>query len=109
MFIELVGIVASPKNRVELGKALFSLLKNIQAEPGCISCLLYQDWSDGKALYIESRWEALNDLVQHIRSDRYKMLLLLMELGVERPAIEFLTVTEVKGLDFIEAARQCQT
>jgi quinol monooxygenase YgiN len=106
MIIELVGIVASPNNRAELGRALFSLLGQIRAEPGCKSCLLYQDWSDANVLYIESRWETLSDLKHHIRSEKYKWLLLLIELGVERPAIEFLTVTEVKGLDFIEATRE---
>jgi quinol monooxygenase YgiN len=105
MIIELVGIIASPRNRAELGRALSSLLGPTQAEPGCISCLLYQDWSDANVLYLESRWNTLSDLIQHIRSDRYKRLLLLMELGVETPTIEVLTVTDVRGLDFIEAAR----
>lgn len=109
MIIELVGIVASPKNRTELGKALASLLEPTRAEPGCLSCLLYQNWSDANVLYIESRWATLDNLIHHICSDRYKWLLLLMELGVERPTIEFLTVSEVKGLDFIEANRQYQT
>jgi quinol monooxygenase YgiN len=105
MIIELVGIIASPRNRAELGRALSSLLGPTQAEPGCISCLLYQDWSDANVLYLESRWNTLSDLIHHIRSDRYKRLLLLMELGVETPTIEVLTVTDVRGLDFIEAAR----
>ena len=109
MIIELVGIVASPKNRTGVGKALCSLLAPTQAEPGCLSCLVLQNWSDANVLYIESRWATPDDLIHHIRSDRYKWLLLLMELGVERPTIEFLTVSEVKGLEFIEAARQYQT
>jgi len=106
MIIGLVGIVASPEKREDLGRALFSLLGPIQVEPGCLSCILYQDWSDANVLYIESRWETLNDLIHHILSDTYKRLLLLIELGVEPPTIEFLTVSEVRGLDFIEAVRQ---
>jgi quinol monooxygenase YgiN len=106
MIIEWVGIVASPNDRGELGRVLHSLLGPIQVKPGCISCLIYQDWVDENVLYIESRWETLNDLIHYIRSDTYKRLLLLMELGVEPPTIEFLTVTEVNGLDFVEATRQ---
>lgn len=106
MIIELVGIVAPAEKRDELGKALSYLIVPTQVEPGCLSCLLYQDWSDANVIYIESRWETLSDLTQHICSDAYKRLLLLMELGAEPPAIEFLTVTEVRGLDFIETLRR---
>jgi len=109
MIIELVGIVASTKNRTELGEALCSLLEPTRAEPGCLSCLIYQNWADTNVLYIESRWATLDNLINHIRSDKYKWLLLLMELGVEPPTIEFLTVSDVKGLDFIEANRLAQT
>jgi quinol monooxygenase YgiN len=106
MIIELVGIVAPPEKREELGKALSYLLGPTQVEPGCLSCLLYRGWSNANVIYIESRWETMNDLTQHICSDAYKKLLLLMEIGAEPPAIEFLTVTEVRGLDLIEAARE---
>jgi quinol monooxygenase YgiN len=106
MIIELVGIVAPPGKREELGKALSYLLGPTQVEPGCLSCLLYRNWSDANVIYIESRWETMNDLTRHICSDAYKKLLLLMEIGAEPPAIEFLTVTEVRGLELIEAARR---
>ncbi|MCI0389466.1 MAG: hypothetical protein MOB07_11985 [Acidobacteria bacterium] len=105
MIIELVGIVASAENCEELGLALSTLLGPTQIKPGCLSCLLYQDWSDANVLYLESRWETPKDLIHHIRSDAYKRLLLLMELGVEPPSIEFLSVSEVRGLDLIEATR----
>lgn len=108
MIIELVGIVSSPEKSGELGRALSSLLGRTQVQPGCLSCLLYQDWSDENVLYLESRWETPNDLLHHIRSDSYKWLLLLIELGIEPPSIEFLTVSEVRGMDLIEVTRQDQ-
>jgi quinol monooxygenase YgiN len=109
MIIELVGIVAPPEKREELGRAFSYLLGPTQAEPGCLSCLLYRNWADANVIYIESRWETLEDLTNHISSDAYKKLLLLMELGAEPPTVEFLTVTEVRGLGFIEAVRRDQT
>lgn len=105
MIVQIVGIVARPDNQGELGKALSSMLGPTQVEKGCLSCLLYQAWSNPNVLYMESRWETAADLIQHIRSDNYKRLILLMELGDEAPKIEFLTVTEVKGLDFIKDIR----
>jgi quinol monooxygenase YgiN len=108
MIIKLVGIVTSPENREKLGRALSSLLGPTRVEPGCVSCMLYQDWSDANVLYIESRWNTADDLIQHIQSGEYKKLLHLMELGIEPPVVEVLTVSEAKGLDFIEAARTGQ-
>lgn len=105
MIVQIVGIVARPDNQGELGKALCSLLGPTQVEKGCLSCLLYQAWSNPNVLYIESRWETNADLIKHIRSDNYKRLILLMELGDEAPTVEFLTVTEVKGLEFIKDVR----
>src|SRR5580765_7810614 len=105
MIIELVSIVTPPDKRLELGSGLNSFLEMTREEPGCTSAILYQDWSEANVLYVESRWESVSDLVQHIRLDRYKRLLLLMELGAEPPVIEFLTVSDVKGLDFIKAIR----
>lgn len=109
MIVQLVGIIAPTEIREQLGRALSSMLGPTQVEPGCLSCLLYRDLSDANVIYIESRWETLNDLIHHICSDAFKRLLLLMELGAEPPTIEFLTVTDVKGLKFIEAVRQGKT
>jgi quinol monooxygenase YgiN len=106
MIIQLVGIIVPSEIREQLGRAISSLLGPTRVEPGCISCLLYHDWSDANVIYIESRWETPNDLIHHICSDGYKRFLLLMELGAEPPTIEFLTVTEVKGLEFIESVRR---
>lgn len=107
MIIELLGFVALSDQRKDLLQVLFSSLGPTRVQPGCVECRLYQDCSDTNTLYLESRWETSDDLICHVRSDAYKRLLLLMELGAEAPSIEFFTVSEVRGLDFIESARQC--
>src|SRR5262245_3267419 len=83
LIVQLVGIIAPTEIREQLGRALSSMLGPTQVEPGCLSCLLYRDLSDANVIYIESRWETLNDLIHHICSDAFKRLLLLMELGAE--------------------------
>lgn len=108
MIIERLGFVAAADKHNDLYKALFSSMGPTGVKPGCMDCRLYQDCSDKNTLYLESRWETSDDLIRHIRSDAYKRILLLMELGSEAPSIEFFTVSEVRGLDFIECARQCQ-
>lgn len=106
MIIQLLGFVSPPDKRKDLFKVLFSSLGPTRVQPGCVECRLYQDCPDRNTYYLESRWETSDDLVRHIRSDAYKRLLLLMELGPEPPSIEFFTVSEIKGLDFIKTVRQ---
>ena len=105
MIIELLGFVAPLDERKDLFKVLLASLGPTQVQPGCLGCRLYQDCSDTNTHYLESRWETSDALIGHIRSDAYKRLLLLMELGAKAPSIEFFTVAEVRGLDLIKAAR----
>ena len=105
MIIQVVGIVAHPDKESELAGALVTLKEETESKPGCMSCLLYQDWSSPSVLYLESRWEKEEHLVRYVASDTYKRLPGLKDLLLEEPTIEFLTVTERKGLDFIEAVR----
>jgi quinol monooxygenase YgiN len=105
MVVAIVNIKASSGKYGELREALFSLSGPTEAEAGCKSCQLYQGVSDECSLRIETRWATQADLLRHIRSDGYKRLLLLMELGSEQPTVEFYTVSELRGLDLIREAR----
>jgi quinol monooxygenase YgiN len=105
MIIELLGFVAPPDERTDLYQTLFASLGPTRVLPGCMECHLYHD-PNRNTHFLESRWASEKDLIGHIRSDAYKKLLLLMELGAGAPSIEFFTVSEMRGLEFIEAVRQ---
>jgi quinol monooxygenase YgiN len=105
MIIEVVNLSAPLGKEQELGRALAALVGPIQVQPGCLSCYLLQAWEKQPALQIEVRWANQEDLFQHLRSDIYKRLLLLIELSSAPPVFEFLTVLECRGLDFVEKAR----
>jgi quinol monooxygenase YgiN len=107
MIIELLGFVAPPDKHTDLYQTLFSSLGPIRVKPGCVGCRLYHD-VDADTHYLESRWSTEDDLIRHVQSDAYKRLLLIMELGATAPSIEFFTISEVRGLDFIKSVRQCQ-
>jgi quinol monooxygenase YgiN len=106
MVIAIVDIKSSLEKHEELRGALRSLLGQTAVERGCTSCQLYQELSDPGVLRIESRWVTTSDLLRHIRSDTYKRMLLLMELGVAPPSIEFYMVSAFRGLDLIREARE---
>lgn len=106
MVIAIVGIRVPSVKCEELRRALLSFAGPVDAEPGCICCGLYQNISDPCVLRFESYWKTQPDLLGHIQSNVYKRLLTLMELGSEPPIIEFYTVSELRGLDLIMAARE---
>jgi quinol monooxygenase YgiN len=106
MIIATVDIKATAETREELRRGLSSLSGPTEAEAGCTSCQLYEGVSDANLLRVESRWKETSDLFRHLRSDNYKRLLFLMELGAEAPNIEFFTVSQLGGLDVIKAARE---
>lgn len=106
MVIAIVDIKVFPEKREELRRALSSLSGSTQAEQGCTSCQLYQDIPDASVLRVESRWKADSDLLRHIRSNIYRRMLILMELGAAPPTIEFYTVSKLRGLDLVKEARE---
>jgi quinol monooxygenase YgiN len=106
MIIAIVAIKAPSGRCDELCRALMSLSGPFQAQPGCASWQLFQEISDPGALRIESRWNTSSDLFWHIRSEAYRRFLQMMELGAKAPTIEFFSVSELRGLDLIRAARE---
>jgi hypothetical protein len=66
---------------------------------------LFQNWQDSDEFLIEVKWEAVDGLMKHLRSDTYKHLLLLMELSPSPPVSQFYTVEEVRGLELVQQAR----
>ena len=106
MIIESVGVSVSLSKREELGRGLSSLLGPTRVEAGCVDCRLYQDVTDPNKFRLETLWRTEDDLERHVRSEGYKKLLFLMELGAEPPSIEFHEVSQTRGLEFIEEVRQ---
>jgi hypothetical protein len=41
-----------------------------------------------------------------LRSDSYKQVLILMELGAEPPRLQFHTIADTQGLELVHAVRQ---
>jgi quinol monooxygenase YgiN len=105
MIIELMRISTSRAQEDQLGDALESLVGPIQVQPGCLECRLLKSLPTDEQLHLVTRWETQKDLIRHLQSDIYKRLLLLMELSSAPPAVEFLNVLEIRGLDLVEAAR----
>jgi quinol monooxygenase YgiN len=78
----------------------------VQFEPNCIFSRLYRGVDDVRAIMIEERWTSDEFVRQHLRSDAYRRVLMVVEMAEEPPEIRFDTVLESTGVETIEKARQ---
>jgi quinol monooxygenase YgiN len=105
LILESVRIAVAPARREQLRRALAAWAGPAEVEPGCMSCRILQEDSDPEAFYFEAQWKTREDLLRHLRSDHYKRLLVLMDLGSEAPVVEFHTVAETAGIELIQRVR----
>ena len=93
------------KKQIEALEILGSMTEQIQFEPGCISCRLYRGVNDEGVIMIEELWMNEEDVRRHLRSDKYRKVLLVIEMAAERPEIRFDTIARSSGVEAIELAR----
>jgi quinol monooxygenase YgiN len=105
LIIESVRIAVGQPKREQMRRALAAWAGPTEVEPGCLSCRILQEETDAHAFRYEAQWRTQEDLVRHLRSEHYKRLLSLIDLGCEPPLIEFHTVVETKGLELVENVR----
>ena len=84
---------------------LGSMAEQIQFEPGCISSRLYRGVEDARAILLEELWLTDEDVQHHLRSDKYRKVLLVVEMAAEPPEIRFDTIAHSSGVETIEQAR----
>jgi quinol monooxygenase YgiN len=106
VIIENVRIAVMPAKCEELLRALSAWAGPTAVEPGCLSCRILQENSAPQAFWYQAHWKTQADLLRHLRTEHYRKLLGLMELGTIRPVVEFHTVTDIQGLDLIERTRK---
>jgi quinol monooxygenase YgiN len=84
---------------------LGSMIEQTQFEPGCVSCRIYRGVEDARAIMLEELWMSEEDVQHHLRSDKYRKVLLVVEMAAEPPEIRFDIITHSGGVETIEQAR----
>jgi quinol monooxygenase YgiN len=98
-------MMARPRRAADAIKALRSITFAAQVERGFISSRIYQEVGNPEALCLEQDWSSEPELKSHIRSSCFTDLLMLMETALEAPMLEVHSVSETRGLEFVEAVR----
>ena len=78
MILASIRMKMPPEKRGEAVKILKSTVERSRILPGCLSCRIYEDLEEDNVLMYEEMWKSEEELEQHLRSDEYRKVLLVM-------------------------------
>lgn len=100
-----IRMVIPLEKQSEALEILGSTLEQTQFETGCVSCRLYRGVEDARTIMLEELWMSDEDVQHHLRSEKYRKILLVVEMAAEPPEIRFDTIAHSTGVEIIEQAR----
>ena len=105
MIIAALSLTLEGRRRQQVVRSLRALSGPTLVEPGCISCRVVEEIGDPVHLHYIELWETTEHLLEHLRSKGYRQVLAAMEESATSPQLKFLWVSDVKGIEYLEAAR----
>jgi quinol monooxygenase YgiN len=93
------------EKRTEVMQTLLSMIEPTENGRGCLSFHVLRDIENKNVFSLIEEWETREDLDDHIKSDRFSVLLGTNSLLCEPPQIEIHTVSQSEGMETIHAAR----
>jgi len=97
-------IVAPEGKREEILDVLLCLKGPTEVAKGCRGCQVLQDAEDSRVLTYLVQWETEREVEEHLRCERFRRLLPYIEMSVEPPKVDFSTIDQIRGIEFLVAA-----
>jgi quinol monooxygenase YgiN len=101
MIVGTLRLLPSPDRRGEVLEILRSIQGPVSAQPGCVTCHVYEEHDLGAIALVE-RWESEAALEAHICSKAYQHILSAIELSCTAPEVCFDFISASEGMEFIE-------
>jgi len=105
MIIVMISMNAFLDKQTEVMQTLLSLIDPTENMRGCLSCHLFIDIEEKNVFSLIEKWETREDLDNHIKSDRFSVLLGTKSLLCEPPKIQIHTVSFSEGMETVNATR----
>ncbi len=104
--VELVlKISAPPKGIAAMIQALATAMGQARLQRGCVDCQLYAETGSPRSFLYVERWATSQDFEVQVRSQRFGMLLAIMETAPQAPDLEVRTISEQRGLEYVRTIR----
>jgi quinol monooxygenase YgiN len=105
MTVFTVRVLTSPQSRTEILRSFTGILGLTRAQAGCISCRLYSDIEEPKAVLLREEWLSDDDLSRSLRSEDFKRILAAIELSSGPPELYIDQIATRGGMEVIESVR----
>ena len=106
MIVSTVRIVVPSEKRMETLEMLRWYLGPAAHQLGCISCRTYQGLDDENEIILIEKWRSQAYLNRHLCSNDYVKILDLMDLSMKTPEVNFITVSNMAGMELIQKVRK---
>jgi quinol monooxygenase YgiN len=98
MILVIIRMKVLSKKRVELSQTITLLIGSIRTEKGCKRCDFCQSMEDENELCLLEEWDTRENLMSHLKSERFKVLRGAMNLLNEPHEMMFHTVFHPAGM-----------
>ena len=105
MIIVRITMNALTEKRTEVMQTLLSMIQPTENGRGCLSCHVLRNLEDKNVFSMITEWKNRKDLNDHIKSDRFSVLLGTKSLLCEPQQIEIHTVSRSEGMETVNIAR----
>ncbi len=105
MIFVIIKMKAPAENRKELLQTLRSMIAPIREEKGCMKCHMFLDDENENFFILIEEWKTQRDLDNHLRSDRFGVLMGTKSLLYEPPEIRINAVSYTAGMEAVKEAR----
>lgn len=101
MILVIIRMKVRSEKRNELTQTFASLIGSIRKDKGCKSCDFYQSMEDENELILLEEWDAQDNLQNHMKSGRFRVLRGTMNLLQKPYTMTFHTVSPPAGMEEI--------
>ncbi len=86
-------------------QSLVKVMFQARLQRGCVDCRLYAETGNPQSICYLEQWSTREDLESQLRSQRFGMLLAIMETAPQAPTLEVRTIAEQRGLEYVRTIR----
>jgi len=101
----IIEMKALPEKHLELKQTLVALMESTRKEKGCLSHHVFKDIENDSSLSLIQLWQSQEDLDDHLRSDRFTVLMGTKSLLSRPPEITMGEISSSSGWEAVEAVR----
>jgi quinol monooxygenase YgiN len=99
MILAIIRMKVHAEKRMELSQTIALLIVSIRTEKGCRRCDFCQSMENGNELCLLEEWDNQENLMSHLKSERFRVLRGAMNLLKEPYEMILHTVFHLTGLE----------